>query len=37
MRSAQRAEDVGALLLERRLELVELFLERDPHPNLPVT
>jgi hypothetical protein len=35
--AAQRAEDEVALLLEARFELVELFLERDPHPNLPVT
>ena len=28
-RAAQRAEDELALFLERRLELVELFLERD--------
>jgi hypothetical protein len=35
--AAERPEDVCALLLERRLELIQLFLERDPHPNLPVT
>ena len=34
----ERAEDEVALLLERRLELVEIFLERDAHqPNRPVT
>ena len=36
-RRAQRAEDEIALLLQRRLELRELVLERDPHPNRPVT
>jgi hypothetical protein len=36
-RSAQRAQDERALLLERRLEQVELVLEGRPHPNRPVT
>ena len=36
-RAAERAEDVRPLLLQRGLELVELLLEGDPHPNLPVT
>ena len=37
--SAERsdAEDERALLLQGRLELVELLVERDPHPNRPVT
>ena len=35
--AAQRPQDELAFLLERRLELVELFLKRDPHPNRPVT
>ena len=36
-RAAQRAQHERALLVHRRLELVEIFLEADPHPNLPVT
>ena len=36
-RAAQRAQHQLALLLQRRLEEVELFLECRPHPNLPVT
>ena len=35
--AAERLENARALLLERRLELVELLLERDSHPNRPVT
>ena len=35
--AAERAEDELAFLLERRLELVELLLQGDPHPNRPVT
>ena len=35
--STKRAEDVRALLLQRRLELIELFLKGDPHPKRPVT
>ena len=35
--AAQRAQDEGAFFLEGGFELVELFLERDPHPNRPVT
>ena len=35
--AAQRPQHEGAFLLERGLELIELFLERDPHPNRPVT
>ena len=35
--AAERAEDVRAFLLQRRLELVELFLKGDPHPKRPVT
>ena len=36
-RAAQRPADELALLLERRLELVELFLKPDSQPNRPVT
>ena len=36
-RAAQRAEDELALLEQARLESVEIFLERDSQPNLPVT
>ena len=39
-RAAQHAQDELALLLQARLELVELFLEADAHlahPNRPVT
>ena len=36
-RRAERAQDEVALLLDRRLELLELLLERRPHPNRPVT
>src|SRR5688572_7171261 len=35
--AAERAKDERALLLQRRLELVEVLLERDPHPKRPVT
>ena len=37
-RPTQRAQDERSLLLQARLELVELLLERLPHyPNRPVT
>ena len=36
-RATQRPADELALLLERRLELVELFLKPDSHPNRPLT
>ena len=36
-RRAEDAQDERALLLERRLELRELLVERLPHPNRPVT
>ena len=36
-RAAEHAEHERALLLEARLELLELVLEGRPHPNLPVT
>ena len=36
-RAAEHAEHERALLLEARLELLELGLERGSHPNLPVT
>ena len=35
--AAQRAQRERSLLVDRRFELVEIFLEADPHPNLPVT
>ncbi len=35
--STQRAQRERPLLVDRRFELVEIFLEADPHPNLPVT
>ena len=36
-RAAQCAQHELPLLLQRRLEQVELFLKCRPHPNLPVT
>ena len=36
-RATQRPADELAFLLERRLELVELFLKPDSHPNRPLT
>ena len=35
--AAERAQHERAFLLQRRLELVELLLERRPHPKRPVT
>jgi hypothetical protein len=35
--ASQRAQDEVGLALERLLELLELLLEGDPQPNLPVT
>ena len=35
--ATERAQNVSALLLQRRFELVELFLKGDPHPKRPVT
>ena len=36
-RRAERPQDEVALLLDRRLELLELLVERRSHPNRPVT
>src|SRR6266487_246068 len=36
-RAPQGTQNQLALLLKSRLEQIELFLERGPHPNLPVT
>jgi hypothetical protein len=36
-RAPQRAQDERRLLVHRRLEPLELLLEREPHPNRPVT
>ena len=36
-RRAQHPQDERALLLEIRLELLELLVEETPHPNRPVT
>ena len=36
-RATQRTKDERSFLLQRRLEDVELFLERRSHPNRPVT
>ena len=36
-RTAQSPEHELPLLLERRLQNVEILLERSPHPNRPVT